>query len=315
MKNEINGLCRICTRNCNDEYCEMGNDSYGNNSLRYMNDCEDFVLKEQDDENEDSLNNNNSLKNNKVMDKDLIFLRNADGSDLKVLVDYLTKTKDGENRFTEELTMTENYKKYYPDQLQLMAEDIAEELQLYGGNTFMNILRGHGVEYRELLIDVCKKMDVNFNSKASVEMIEYNLLQKILLDSLDNMSTEDMKKLLDEMNIPNQGFGKQAFIAALQMAIKRGGFSSYKMAVIVANAVSRALLGRGLTIASNATLTRWLSILSGPIGWTVTAIWTAIDIAGPAYRVTIPAVVQVAYMRIKMNSETGDTTTNDESEN
>jgi hypothetical protein len=197
----------------------MGNDSYGNNSLRYMNDCEDFVLKEQDDENEDGLNNNYSLKNNRVMDKDLIFLRNADSSDLKVLVDYLTKTKDGENRFTEELTMTENYKKYYPDQLQLMAEDIAEELQLYGGNTFMNILRGHGVEYRELLIDVCKKMDVNFNSKASVEMIEYNLLQKILLDSLDNMSTEDMKKLLDEMNIPNQGFGKQAFIAALQMAI------------------------------------------------------------------------------------------------
>ena len=93
MKKEIKGLCRICTRNCNDEYCEMGNDSYGNNSLCYMNDCEDFVLKEQDDENEDSLNNNNSLKNNKVMDKDLIFLRNADNSDLKVLVDYLTKNE------------------------------------------------------------------------------------------------------------------------------------------------------------------------------------------------------------------------------
>ena len=248
------------------------------------------------------------------MDNDLLFLRNADSSDLKVLVDYLTKTKDGENRLTEKLTKTENYKMFYPDRLQLMADDIAKELQLYGGNTFMNILRGHGVEYRELLIDVCKKMKVNFNSKASVEMIEYNLLQKILLDSLDNMSTEDMKKLLDEMNIPNQGFGKQAFIAALQMAIKRGGFSSYKMAVIVANAVSRALLGRGLTIASNAALTRWLSIFSGPIGWTVTAIWTAIDIAGPAYRVTIPSVVQVAYMRIKMNSETADTSTDEESE-
>ncbi len=279
-----------------------------------MNDCEDFVLKEQDDENEDSLNNNNSLKNNKVMDKDLIFLRNADGSDLKVLVDYLTKTKDGENRFTEDLTMTENYKKYYPDQLQLMAEDIAEELQLYGGNTFMNILRGHGVEYRELLIDVCKRLKVNFNKESSIEMIEYNLLQKILLDSLENMTIEELKKILDEMNIPTQGYGKQAFVAALQMAIKRGGFSAYKIAVIVANAVSRALIGRGLTIAANAAITRWLSILSGPIGWTVTAIWTAIDIAGPAYRVTIPAVVQVAYMRIKMNSETADTTIDDECE-
>ena len=306
MKKEINGLCRICTRNCNDEYCEMGNDSYGNNSLRYMNDCEDFVLKEKDDDDEESINNNYSLKNNRIMDNDLIFLRNAENSDLKVLVDYLTKRKDGETRLTEELTMTENYKKYYPDQLQLMADDIAEELQRYGGNTFMNILRGHGVEYRELLIGVCKKMDVNFNKKASIEMIEYNLLQKILLDSLENMSTEDIKKLLDEMNIPNQGFGKQAFIAALQMAIKRGGFTAYKIAVIVANAVSKALLGRGLTLASNAALTRWLSVFAGPIGWSVTAIWTAIDIAGPAYRVTIPAVVQIAYMRIKMNSEKSD---------
>jgi uncharacterized protein YaaW (UPF0174 family) len=306
MKKEINGLCRICTRNNNGEYCEMGNDSYGNNSLRYMNDCEDFVLKEKDDDDEESINNNYSLKNNRIMDNDLIFLRNAENSDLKVLVDYLTKRKDGETRLTEELTMTENYKKYYPDQLQLMADDIAEELQRYGGNTFMNILRGHGVEYRELLIGVCKKMDVNFNKKASIEMIEYNLLQKILLDSLENMSTEEMKKLLDEMNIPNQGFGKQAFIAALQMTIKRGGFTAYKIAVIVANAVSKALLGRGLTLASNAALTRWLSVFAGPIGWSVTAIRTAIDIAGPAYRVTIPAVVQIAYMRIKMNSEKSD---------
>jgi uncharacterized protein YaaW (UPF0174 family) len=315
MKKEINSLCRICTRNNNDEYCEMGNDSYGNNSLRYMNDCEDFVLKEQDDENEDSINNKDSLKNNKEMDKDLLFLRNADNCDLKVLVDYLTKTKDGENRFTEELTMTENYKKYYPDQLQLMAEDIAEELQLYGGNTFMNILRGHGVEYRELLIDVCKRLKVNFNKESSIEMIEYNLLQKILLDSLENMTIEELKKILDEMNIPTQGYGKQAFVAALQMAIKRGGFSAYKIAVIVANAVSRALIGRGLTIAANAAITRWLSVFAGPIGWTVTAIWTAIDIAGPAYRVTIPSVVQIAYMRIKMISKTADTTTDDESDN
>ena len=306
MKKEINSLCRICTRNNNGEYCEMGNDSYANNSLRYMNDCEDFVLKEQEDENDDSLNKNYSLYNNKNMDKDLLFLRNADNCDLKVLVDYETKTKKGKTRWTEELTTTVNYKLFYPDRLQLMIEDIAEELQRYGGNTFINILRGHGVEYRELLIDVCKRLKVNFNKESSIEMIEYNLLQKILLDSLENMTIEELKNILDEMNIPTQGYGKQAFVAALQMAIKRGGFSAYKIAVIVANAISRALIGRGLTIAANAAITRWLSVFAGPIGWTVTAIWTAIDIAGPAYRVTIPSVVQIAYMRIKMISKTAD---------
>lgn len=63
MKKEINSLCRICTHNNNDKYCEMGNDSFSDNSLRYMNDCEDFVLKEQDDENEESIDNNDSLNN------------------------------------------------------------------------------------------------------------------------------------------------------------------------------------------------------------------------------------------------------------
>ena len=246
------------------------------------------------------------------MNKDVIFLRNAEVSDLRVLTDYVTKDKNGNFRWTENLSTTENYKMFYPDRLHLMADDIAEELLCYGGNTFMNMLRGHGVDYRELLIDVCKKMKVSFNKKASIEIIEYNLLQKILLDSVENMSTEEMKKLLDEVNIPNQGFGKQAFIAALQMAIKNGGFTAYKIAVIVANAVSKALLGRGLALASNAALTRWLSILAGPIGWSVTAIWTAIDIAGPAYRVTIPAVVQIAYMRIKMNDETANTLSDEE---
>ncbi len=48
-----------------------------------------------------------------------------------------------------------------------------------------------------------------------------------------------------------------------------------------------------------AGIARWLSIFAGPIGWMLTAIWTAIDIVGPAYRVTIPCVIQIAYMRIK----------------
>ena len=115
------------------------------------------------------------------------------------------------------------------------------------------------------------------------------------------MSVEELKNLMNEMNLPNQGLGKQAFVATLQIAIKRGGFSAYRTAVIVANAVSKALLGRGLTLTANAALTRWLSIFAGPIGWGITALWTAIDIAGPAYRVTIPSVIQIAYMRAKMN--------------
>ena len=79
-----------------------------------------------------------------------------------------------------------------------------------------------------------------------------------------------------------------------------GGFKSYQLTVIIVNAILKVLIGRGLSVAGNAVLTRTLSILTGPIGLAITGLWTAIDIAGPAYRITIPAVIQVAALRQKV---------------
>lgn len=59
----VNSLCTICSHNIDNELCEKGNDSYSDNSFCYMGDCEDFVLKE-DDENSEELTNNNNTKYN-----------------------------------------------------------------------------------------------------------------------------------------------------------------------------------------------------------------------------------------------------------
>lgn len=233
----------------------------------------------------------------KLVDDDLKFLAKCHNDDLKVLTDYLTTDKDGKERITEGLTSTEAYKICYPDKLNDIWDDVAHELQLFGGNTLLNIFRGHGVPYREILIDVCKKMKVNFNKDAKIELIEDSLLRKCLEDSIENMSAKDLQQLVLSMNIKTANYSKETMVAALQVAIRMGGFTSYKIAVVVANAVCKALLGRGLTVVANAALTRYMAIFAGPIGWLLLSIWTAIDIAGPAYRVTIPCCIQIAYMR------------------
>ena len=87
------------------------------------------------------------------------------------------------------------------------------------------------------------------------------------------------------------------------MHFKSGGFKSYQLWVIVANALAKTVLGRGLSFTTNALLTKGASILVGPIAWTITGLWTAVDIAEPAYRVTLPACVQIAYMRKKYKLE------------
>ncbi len=232
-------------------------------------------------------------------DNDLKFLANADEDDLKILVDYLIHDKDGDLRLTEELTSNPNYKAN-PDHPSVFWKDIAAELQCYGANTLATMFRGgEGVLYREVLCDVCDKMNVNYNSKSSIDIIEMNLLQKILIDSIENMDDEQMKALISSLDINLNHLTKQAVIAAIQGLILKNGFAPYKLAVIIANAVAKALLGRGVAVAGNAALTKAIAVFAGPIGWALNGLWIAVDIAGPAYRVTVPAVVQVAYMRTK----------------
>lgn len=245
-------------------------------------------------------------------DDDLIFLEHASNEDLDVLVKYITTGKNGDKRLTEELTTNPRYIANQPDHAKYW-DLIAAEVQCFGANTFATMLRGgQGVLYKEVLTDVCKKLKVNFNAKSDVETIERNMLLKLLEDSLDKMSEEDMKEIVESLKLKTTGITKQAVMAALQIAIRQGGFMSYQIAVIVANAIAKAIIGRGLAFGVNASLTKAISVFAGPIGWAITAVWTAVDLAGPAYRVTIPAVIQVAYMRAKLQAEVSETEVQEE---
>jgi len=228
-------------------------------------------------------------------DHDLVpLLRSTSNELLDPLVGYLTA--DGEGRISSELDITDAYKTYYPDHLKYV-DEISAELQLFGGNTIANQIRGCGVRYAEICRDVAKGLKVNFNETASVENIEGQILMKVLEDAWDKMSDAEKRAFLKELGINNKILPTALPLLAVQAAMRASGFLAYRIAVIVANAVAKIILGRGLTFATNRALTKGLSVLAGPIGLAIAALWTAYDLAGPAYRVTIPSVIQVALIR------------------
>ena len=232
-----------------------------------------------------------------LQDSDLEFLGNVPNTDLDALVRILTEDEDGDERLTEELTTHDRYKESSPDH-HAYWDLIAAEIQCFGANTLATLLRGgEGVLYREVLTDVCDKMKVNYNSGSSVETIELHLLMKVLTDSMKEMSPEELEAVCDDLDLSPMRYTPEAITVALQTAIRFGGILPYKIALIVANAVAKALIGRGLSLAANAALTRLMSAFAGPIGWTLSAAWLLVDIAGPAYRITVPAVIMVAYLR------------------
>ncbi|MDG6340211.1 DUF3944 domain-containing protein [Glaesserella parasuis] len=231
-------------------------------------------------------------------DYDLEFLKDCRSNELDDLVYVLTHDKDGSPRLTETLTTTDKYKRYFP-QHNAYWDEIAEEIQYFGGNTFTNLVKGHGVVYKEILCDVCKKLKVKYKKTESTRDIENALLMKILQTSLEKLSDQELTNLSIELGIDKAEFvvGGKLKMAAFQALFKAGSFKSYQLTAIIANAVMKALTGKGLTFVANSGMMKILSALTGPIGITINILAIAVDIAGPAFRVTIPAVIQIAYLR------------------
>ncbi len=221
-------------------------------------------------------------------------LERASDADLLPLVEYMLK------KLSNGIDTDERYKSD-PKKPTSYADLIADEIRLFGGNTFANMARGGvGVPYREVVCDVADKMKVSYNKVSTVERIELLIVQKIFEDSIEKMTEEDRQKLIKDLGIRGIPVGSSATMI-MQAIIKMGGFKSYQIAVIVANSIAKFILGRGLSFAANASLTKIMSIFAGPLGWVISSLLTLIDIAGHSYKTTIPCVIHVAMLRQKQN--------------
>ena len=143
-------------------------------------------------------------------DKDLEFLKNVKSQDLENLVQILTSTK------TEELSKRDIYKEFYPNH-SIYWEEIAAELQYFGGNTIANIFRSKGVLYSEIVSDVSKTFGIKSNENESIEKLETNILnidrEKGILNSLKQQALGlDLKDALILIGTRWNPFTNVAFV-------------------------------------------------------------------------------------------------------
>lgn len=181
------------------------------------------------------------------------------------------------------------------------AEKISAYLRRMGSNDIATVFRGgDGVDYNEIVCDVGKKLKApGISSALSVEDNERAIIEKLFADAFDKMTEDEKRELLRSIGIAkiDVPFSAAGTILVQQIAKHYGGFAVYKLSLILANMIARAILGRGLSFAANAAISRTIGMALGPIGWVVTGAWLAADLAGPAYRKTVPAVVHVAMLR------------------
>jgi len=234
-------------------------------------------------------------------DFDLQFLEKCENEDLRILCDILMYDNNGEIRISESLSNSDSYISCYPNNMKGMWKDIASELQCYGGNTVLNICRcGQGPKYENIVYDVCKKMKVKGISKHdTAEDMEQKLLITLSSKAISEMTEEQVRSIMEECGIKGFEYSKAGLLAAL-IAIRVINKRLFIIVIqYVMETLTEILLSRGVVIIGLGTISRGLGVFFGPVGWLLLTGWTIWDLMGPAYRVTIPAVIQIAYMRIK----------------
>lgn len=182
---------------------------------------------------------------------------------------------------------------------------LGREICKFGGNTLANIGRGgEGPRWREVVEDAADKTKADYRKGAIAAEMESAIVGKLAGDLWAKMSEAERQALIAEVKLTGKAWMSGGSAGAFQAAFQAGGFASYKILVIIVNGIVRQLIGAGLvttglSLATNAALTRIAGIVMGPLGWIVTGLLTAIQIAGPSYKVTVPCVIYVHYLRRK----------------
>lgn len=183
---------------------------------------------------------------------------------------------------------------------------LAYEVQSFAGNSFANIFRsGKGIPYSEIVRDVAKRLKVEIISTDTDEEVENRIITKIAADVYEKL--DDNEKEVFWSSVTDSGVrmpGKGAVgVLAFQKLLMAGGFTTYKTTLIIANSLSKALMGRGLGLAANAGLMKGVAAII-PLLAILSAIWAAYDFSGPAYRVTVPSVIYIISLKKMMSFST-----------
>ncbi|VWD51649.1 hypothetical protein BLA18112_07549 [Burkholderia lata] len=239
-------------------------------------------------------------------DNDLTFLKYSSEEDLAVLARYLTHDKDGKPRRASELLSDPDFQKAegQPDRHRRSWDAIAGELQHFGGDTLANLVRGTGVLYREILLDVCTKLNVKADKKGTVSEIETEVVDKVISDAWGKLSPAEQDALLAGVGGVCKVGGSG--LLSLQILLQGGGPVAFAIVRALAASIGYTLTGQAILLAGGGAVLR---AFAGPFGLAASAFLMVPSISGAAYRVTIPCVIQIAYMRRAMHQE--DATSHD----
>ncbi|HBD1912098.1 TPA: acidic protein MsyB [Escherichia coli] len=226
---------------------------------------------------------------NYLNDSDLDFLQHCSEEQLANFARLLTHNEKGKTRLSSVLMRNELFKSMegHPEQHRRNWQLIAGELQHFGGDSIANKLGGHGKLYRAILLDVSKRLKLKADKEMSTFEIEQQLLEQFLRNTWKNMDEEHKQEFLHAVDARVNELEELLPLLMKDKLLAKGvsHLLSSQLTRILRTHAAMSVLGHGLLRGAG---------LGGPVGAALNGVKA---VSGSAYRVTIPAVLQIACLR------------------
>lgn len=231
-------------------------------------------------------------------DEDLHFLQHCTEEQLQMIAGLLTHDEKGKQRLASELLKHKEFQalENHPEQHRRCWQLIAGELQHFGGDSIANKIRGHGLLYRAILLDVCKRLKLKAGKEMSTFDIEHSLLEHFLRNSWQKMDETHRTEFLEavEAKVAELEDLLPLLMKDTKLASGVSHLLSGQLSKILRTHAAVSVIGHGLLRGAG---------LGGPFGAALNGVKA---VSGSAYRVTIPAVLQIACLRrILLNQAAG----------
>ena len=226
---------------------------------------------------------------NYLNDSDLDFLQHCSEEQLANFARLLTHNEKGKTRLSSVLIRNELFKSMegHPERHRRNWQLIAGELQHFGCDSIANKLRGHGKLYRAILLDVSKRLKLKADKEMSTFEIEQQLLEQFLRNTWKNMDEEHKQEFLHAIDARVNELEELLPLLMKDKLLAKGvsHLLSSQLTRILRTHAAMSVLGHGLLRGAG---------LGGPVGAALNGVKA---VSGRAYRVTIPAVLQIACLR------------------
>ena len=199
---------------------------------------------------------------------------------------------------------------------QILVQQLEKEIRYLGSSDIAYLFRyvsgaTPGVPFSEIIRDVARMLKVKLPGMSTETEALKHLVTEYATQQFSRLSAEEQQQLLEELGVDQDRAAaflkKSAGVFALPLMIQAFG------SIVIDGLIKRIIFGAIAKIIGQRLAMQLFNFIAGrfpwwlkwvgPLAWTTSIGWTAMDIQGPAYRKTIPVVLYLGLCSIRLEDQ------------